>query len=65
MPTGRQALDFLRLCFTAPTVVLNQIMVEAYKKYMLISLIQHGEVQSVHKAHNYIKKSAARFDASS
>jgi COP9 signalosome complex subunit 3 len=44
-----KALDFLRLCFSAPTMVLNQIMIEAYKKYILVSLIEHGEVQGVHK----------------
>ena len=39
----RAAVDSFTLCFSAPTAVLNAIMVEAYKKCMLCTLIQSGE----------------------
>ncbi len=29
---------------TAPAIVLSSIMVEAYKKYILVSLLVHGKV---------------------
>ena len=39
----RSAVDYFTLCFSAPTAVLNAIMVEAYKKCMLCTLIESGE----------------------
>ena len=41
------ALDLLMLAFTMPCHALSGLVVEAYKKYMLISLILHGEVQQL------------------
>jgi COP9 signalosome complex subunit 3 len=37
--------DECRQCITAPSAVLSAIVVEAYKKYILISLIKHGQVR--------------------
>lgn len=39
-----KALELLHNVFTAPMQNLNAIAVEAYKKYMLVSLIQHGQL---------------------
>lgn len=39
----RSALDLFLLCVSAPTHVLNSIMLEAYKKALLCSLIESGE----------------------
>lgn len=43
----KKALGFFRLVVTAPAVVLSAIMVEAYKKYVLVSLLVHGKVLSL------------------
>ena len=39
----RSAVDFFTLCVSAPTHVLNTIMLEAYKKCLLCSLVDTGE----------------------
>ncbi|EKX55201.1 hypothetical protein GUITHDRAFT_98981 [Guillardia theta CCMP2712] len=44
-----KALDMFQLAFTMPCHALNEILVETYKKYVLVSLIVHGEVQSLPK----------------
>jgi len=44
-----KALDFFRLGFTAPAVVLSAIMVECYKKFVLVSLLHTGQVAAVPK----------------
>mmetsp|Transcript_17154 Transcript_17154/g.40035 ORF Transcript_17154/g.40035 Transcript_17154/m.40035 type:complete len:450 (+) Transcript_17154:43-1392(+) len=44
-----KALDLLMLAFTMPCHALTEIVVEAYKKYMLVSMILHGEVQALPK----------------
>ncbi|PKI39840.1 hypothetical protein CRG98_039773 [Punica granatum] len=38
-----KALELLRNVITAPMNAINAIAVEAYKKYILVSLIQHGQ----------------------
>jgi len=43
----KQALTFFRMVVTAPAVVLSAIMVEAYKKYILLSLLVHGKVSAL------------------
>jgi len=43
----KKALGFFRMVITAPAVVLSSIMVEAYKKYVLLSLICFGKVSSL------------------
>jgi COP9 signalosome complex subunit 3 len=43
----KKALGFFRCVVTAPAVVLSAIMVEAYKKYILLSLLVHGKVLSL------------------
>jgi len=40
----KKALGFFRLAVTTPALVLSSIMVEAYKKYILLSLLVHGKV---------------------
>ena len=44
-----QALEMFQLGFTMPCQALNEIMVELHKKYVLVSLIVHGEVQPLPK----------------
>jgi len=44
-----KALDMFQLAFTMPCQALNEIMVETYKKFVLVSLIVHGEVQTLPK----------------
>ncbi|KAL1352724.1 COP9 signalosome complex subunit 3 [Arachis duranensis] len=41
----QKALDLLHNVVTAPMSTLNAIAVEAYKKYILVSLIHHGQWQ--------------------
>jgi len=43
----KRALVFFRTAITAPAVVLSAIMVESYKKYILLSLLVHGKVSSL------------------
>ncbi|XP_006659069.2 COP9 signalosome complex subunit 3 [Oryza brachyantha] len=43
------ALEFLHNAVTSPMSSLNAIAVEAYKKYILVSLIQNGQVPSFPK----------------
>jgi len=42
----RRALDLLKLCLTVPAVVPSAIMIDAYKKYILVSLLLNGSVES-------------------
>uniref|UniRef100_A0A6U4WDP4 COP9 signalosome complex subunit 3 n=1 Tax=Hemiselmis andersenii TaxID=464988 RepID=A0A6U4WDP4_HEMAN len=44
-----RAFDTLQLAFTMPCHALHEIVVEIYKKYVLISLITHGEVVALPK----------------
>jgi len=40
----REAIDSFQLCITAPATALSAIVLEAYKKYVLVCLIVHGQV---------------------
>jgi len=56
----KPALEFFKLVLSTPAVVLSAIMVEAFKKYILVSLIVHGQVGSLPKyvssvVHRHIK----------
>lgn len=42
-----RALYFFEVCVTTPAMAVSYIMLEAYKKYILISLILHGKVLSL------------------
>ncbi|XP_030940164.1 COP9 signalosome complex subunit 3-like [Quercus lobata] len=42
----RKALELLHNVVTAPMSTLNFISVETYKKYLLVSLINHGQFSS-------------------
>lgn len=39
----QKALDLLHNVVTAPMTMMNAIVIEAYKKYILVSLIRHGQ----------------------
>ncbi|KAJ3281628.1 hypothetical protein HK104_011358, partial [Borealophlyctis nickersoniae] len=51
--TGRKqferALDFFSLCVSAPASVVSAIQVEAYRKYVLVSLLVDGKVRPLPK----------------
>merc|ERR1712107_791610 len=38
-----RALFFFEVCVTTPTSAMSHVMPEAYKKYLLISLLVHGD----------------------
>lgn len=62
----KKALEFFKLVFTAPAIVLSAIMVEAYKKFVLVSLIVHGQIANFPKyissvVHRHIKNSAVPY----
>lgn len=40
----RKALEAFKMVFTMPAMTLSAIMVEAYKKYVLASLLVHGQL---------------------
>ncbi|XP_077281221.1 COP9 signalosome subunit 3 isoform X3 [Temnothorax americanus] len=44
LKTYDRALYFFEVCVTTPAMAVSYIMLEAYKKYILISLILHGKV---------------------
>ncbi|KAJ7540488.1 hypothetical protein O6H91_10G017600 [Diphasiastrum complanatum] len=44
-----KALELFQHAVTAPAFVLNAIVVESYKKYVLVSLIQNGQVPNLPK----------------
>ncbi|XP_022904101.1 COP9 signalosome complex subunit 3 isoform X2 [Onthophagus taurus] len=44
-----RALYFLEVAITTPAHAVSHIMLEAYKKYILVSLLLHGKVQMVPK----------------
>jgi len=41
----RRALDLLQLSLTVPAIAISAIMIEAYKKYVLVSLLVNGKVE--------------------
>jgi COP9 signalosome complex subunit 3 len=66
MKQYKKALEFFKLVFTAPAVVLSAIMVEAFKKYILVSLIVHGQVAAIPKytssvVHRHIKNTCPQY----
>lgn len=66
MKQYKKALEFFKLVFTAPAVVLSAIMVEAYKKFVLVSLIVYGQVAPIPKytssvVHRHIKNATAPY----
>ncbi|XP_046610346.1 COP9 signalosome complex subunit 3 [Neodiprion virginianus] len=44
-----RALYFFEVCITTPAMSVSHIMLEAYKKYMLVSLILHGKIVTIPK----------------
>lgn len=44
-----RALYFFEVCVSTPALAMSHIMLEAYKKYILVSLILHGKVIPVPK----------------
>jgi len=60
MKKFKQALEFFKLVLSTPAVVLSAIMAEAFKKYILVSLIISGQVAPLPKyvssvVHRHIK----------
>lgn len=45
-----QAIYFFEACTRVPAITLSHIMLESYKKYVLVCLIHLGEVPSPHKS---------------
>ena len=41
-----EALFFFEACLRVPALLMSHIMLEAYKKFVLLSLIHSGEVPS-------------------
>lgn len=44
-----RALYFFEVCITLPAMAVSHIMLEAYKKYILISLMIHGKINDIPK----------------
>ena len=57
----RRALEFLSLCVSAPADATSAIMVEALKKYHLVSLLVHGKSLPLPKYASHTVRSAANF----
>uniref|UniRef100_A0A8C2H1E2 COP9 signalosome complex subunit 3 n=1 Tax=Cyprinus carpio TaxID=7962 RepID=A0A8C2H1E2_CYPCA len=53
-----RALYFFEQAITTPAMAVSHIMLEAYKKYILVSLILHGKVQQLPK---YTSQIVGRF----
>ena len=44
-----RALYFFEIALTTPSMAISSIILESYKKFVLISLIQHGKIKSLPK----------------
>ncbi|XP_017772366.1 PREDICTED: COP9 signalosome complex subunit 3 [Nicrophorus vespilloides] len=44
-----RALYFFEVCITTPALAVSHIMMEAYRKYILVSLLSYGKVQMIPK----------------
>lgn len=44
-----RALYFFEVCITTPAHAVSHIMLEAYKKYILVSLLSYGKIQMIPK----------------
>ncbi|XP_008555887.1 COP9 signalosome complex subunit 3 [Microplitis mediator] len=44
-----RALYFFEVCVTIPAMAVSHIMLEAYKKFILVSLILHGKIVNIPK----------------
>lgn len=53
-----RALYFFEVAITTPAMAVSHVMLEAYKKYILVSLILHGKVQNIPK---YTSQVVGRF----
>lgn len=49
-----RALEFLAVCISTPAEAVSAIMVEAFKKYQLVSLILYGTTVSLPKYTSYV-----------
>lgn len=47
MKNYERALYFFEVCISTPAMAMSYIMLEAYKKFILVSLILHGKVMKV------------------
>lgn len=46
-----RALYFFEVAITTPALAMSHIMLESYKKYILVSLILHGTVREIYLPH--------------
>lgn len=46
MKNYERALYFFEVCISTPAMAMSYIMLEAYKKFILVSLILHGKVRN-------------------
>uniref|UniRef100_A0A336KH77 COP9 signalosome complex subunit 3 n=1 Tax=Culicoides sonorensis TaxID=179676 RepID=A0A336KH77_CULSO len=46
----KQALYFFEVAITTPALAMSHIMLESYKKYILVSIIELGKIQAVPKS---------------
>ncbi|XP_077979780.1 COP9 signalosome complex subunit 3-like [Glandiceps talaboti] len=53
-----RAIYFFEVCITTPSMAVSHIMLEAYKKYILVSLILHGKIVNLPK---YTSQVVTRF----
>ncbi|XP_073842400.1 COP9 signalosome subunit 3 [Musca autumnalis] len=58
MKNYERALYFFEVCIATPAMAMSYIMLEAYKKFILVSLILHGKIQPIPK---YASQVISRF----
>ncbi|XP_058981884.1 COP9 signalosome complex subunit 3 isoform X2 [Musca domestica] len=58
MKNYERALYFFEVCISTPAMAMSYIMLEAYKKFILVSLILHGKIQPIPK---YASQVISRF----
>lgn len=61
-----RALHFFEVCVTTSATAISYIMIEAYKKYILVSLILHGKIFNLPRytsqvVNRYIKPSSQQY----
>ncbi|XP_059475246.1 COP9 signalosome complex subunit 3 [Neocloeon triangulifer] len=54
----KRALYFFEVALTTPSFAVSHIMLESYKKYILVSLVLHGKVNNLPK---YTSQAVSRF----
>ena len=52
-----KALQLLTMCLCVPAVAISAVMIAAYKKFILVSLLKYGKVQ-LQWSHKQLVKSS-------